>query len=291
MAIWWGFWVFEWVWPFVLLSSSFPLLVSFYFPFWVPSFVRSLVVTSRLVSVAVCCPLFRWSRCCWPRGADLVFVVRFFDRVGFADPEARFWSLFGWPLFGRAGPVGSKVQNSFLQCASSGRVDVVDSEAPMLWCVLHGEADFVGLETRFWSFWMTSLGKAGLVGFEVLICFLQWAAFWHLDSGLVKVCFRLLYWHFFFFSLPLHHFHILGLVSLPWRVGLIAAAATSSRSNGPWPGPNTDWLSLTSLVIFSLVIINRSSQGDNAIWNEGVGGTEFVLWERGENLWRFPWCA
>ena len=34
---------------------------------------------------------------------------------------------------------------------------------------------------------MTSLGKAGLVGFEVLICFLQWAAFWHLDSGLVKV--------------------------------------------------------------------------------------------------------
>ena len=50
---------FAWVWPFVLLSSSFPLLVSFYFPFWVPSFVRSLVVTSRLVSVAVCCPLFR----------------------------------------------------------------------------------------------------------------------------------------------------------------------------------------------------------------------------------------
>ena len=54
---------------------------------------------------------------------------------------------------------------------------MVDSEAPMLCCVLHDEAGLVGLETRFWSFWMTSLGKAGLVGLEVLICFLQWAAF------------------------------------------------------------------------------------------------------------------
>ena len=36
-----------------------------------------------------------------------------------------------------------------LRCASSGRVDVVDSEAPMLCCVLHDEADLVGLETRF----------------------------------------------------------------------------------------------------------------------------------------------
>ena len=96
-------------------------------------------------------------------------------------------------------------------------------------CSSFGEADFVGLETRFWPSWVTSVGKAGLVDFEVLICFLQWAAFWHLDSGLKRFVSGLLYWHFFFFSLPLLHFHILGLVSLPWRVGLIAAAATSSR--------------------------------------------------------------
>ena len=36
-----------------------------------------------------------------------------------------------------------------LQCASFGRVGVVDSEAPVLCCVLHGRADLVGSETRF----------------------------------------------------------------------------------------------------------------------------------------------
>ena len=39
---------------FELSTSGFILL-----PFWVPSFVKSLVVTSRLVSVAVCYSLFR----------------------------------------------------------------------------------------------------------------------------------------------------------------------------------------------------------------------------------------
>ena len=42
--------------PSVFEFSTFGFIL---LPFWVPSFVRSLVVTSRLVSVAVCCPLFR----------------------------------------------------------------------------------------------------------------------------------------------------------------------------------------------------------------------------------------
>ena len=39
-------------------------------------------------------------------------------------------------LLGRAGLVDFEVLNYFLQCASSGRVDLVDSEAPILQCVL-----------------------------------------------------------------------------------------------------------------------------------------------------------
>ena len=64
------------------------------------------------------------------------------------------------------------------------------------------------------------------------------------------------YWYFigiFLFSLPLLHFHILRLVSLPWRVGLIAAAATSSRREAPWPEPNTGLVILTLLVVFAQV--------------------------------------
>ena len=37
--------------------------------------------------------------------------MRFFGRVGFGDPEARFLSLLGHSLFSRAGTVGSEVQN------------------------------------------------------------------------------------------------------------------------------------------------------------------------------------
>ena len=57
-------------------------------------------------------------------------------------------------------------------------------------CSSFGEADFVGLETRFWPFFgWPLLGEAGLVDFEVLVYFLQWAAFWHLDSGLKRFLF------------------------------------------------------------------------------------------------------
>ena len=41
----------------------------------------------------------------------MVYAVRFFGRVGFGDPEARFLSLLGHSLFGRAGPVGPEVLN------------------------------------------------------------------------------------------------------------------------------------------------------------------------------------
>ena len=51
--------------------------------------MKSLSVTSRLVSVAVLC----------------------FGRVGLGDPEARFFSLLGHSLFGRAGTVGPEVLN------------------------------------------------------------------------------------------------------------------------------------------------------------------------------------
>ena len=40
---------------------------------------------------------------------------------------------------------------------------------------------------------------------------------------------------------------------MPWRVGLIAAAATSSRREAPWPEPNTGLVILTSLVLFAQV--------------------------------------
>ena len=51
--------------------------------------MKSLAVTSRRVSVAVLC----------------------FGRVGLGDPEARFFSLLGHSLFGRAGTVGPEVLN------------------------------------------------------------------------------------------------------------------------------------------------------------------------------------
>ena len=60
------------------------------------------------------------------------------------------WSLFGCPHLGRVDLFYFEVLNYFLQCASSGRVDLVDSEAPIFaMCSSFGEADFVGLETRF----------------------------------------------------------------------------------------------------------------------------------------------
>ena len=121
-------------------------------------------------------------------------------------------------------------------------------------CSSFGEVDFVDLETRFWPlFGCPHLGEADLVDFEVLVYFLQWAAFWHLDSGLIGFLFPGNLLTFFLFSLPLLHFHILRLVSLPWRVGLIAAAATSSRREAPWPEPNTDLVILTWLIVFAQV--------------------------------------
>ena len=41
----------------------------------------------------------------------MVYAVRYFGRVGFGDPEARFFSLLGHSLFGRAGTVGPEVLN------------------------------------------------------------------------------------------------------------------------------------------------------------------------------------
>ena len=46
----------------------------------------------------------------------MVYAVRYFGRVGLGDPEARFFSLLGHSLFGRAGTVGPEVLN-FLCCA------------------------------------------------------------------------------------------------------------------------------------------------------------------------------
>ena len=45
--------------------------------------------------------------------------MRFFGRVGFGDPEARFLSLLGHSLFSRAGTVGSEVQNFLFSALSS----------------------------------------------------------------------------------------------------------------------------------------------------------------------------
>ena len=41
----------------------------------------------------------------------MVYAVRYFGRVGLGDPEARFFSLLGHSLFGRAGTVGPEVLN------------------------------------------------------------------------------------------------------------------------------------------------------------------------------------
>ena len=46
----------------------------------------------------------------------MVYAVRYFGRVGFGDPEARFFSLLGHSLFDRASTVGPEVLN-FLCCA------------------------------------------------------------------------------------------------------------------------------------------------------------------------------
>jgi len=56
--------------PSVLELSTFGFIL---LPFWVPSFVKSLVVTSRLVSVAVCYSLF--------------------GEVGVVDPEVLLWFM------------------------------------------------------------------------------------------------------------------------------------------------------------------------------------------------------
>ena len=79
------------------------------------------------------------------------------------------------------------------------------------------------------------MSKAGLGGLEVLLSSLFPAVGRSLTSGLwaYKGWVPVILLAFFFLLLAsasflLHYFHILRLVSSPWRVGLIAAAATCS---------------------------------------------------------------
>ena len=81
----------------------------------------------------------------------MVYAVRYFGRVGFGDPEARFFSLLGHSLFGRAGTVGPEVLN-FL-CSALPSVESV------LVTLRH---DF------FIPFGSLSLSRADTVGPEVL---------------------------------------------------------------------------------------------------------------------------
>ena len=79
----------------------------------------------------------------------MVYAVRFFGRVGFGDPEARFLSLLGHSLFSRAGTVGSEVQNFLYSALPS--VGSVLLTLRHRYCAVFfiGKADLVGLETRF----------------------------------------------------------------------------------------------------------------------------------------------
>ena len=264
----WGFCWFAWVWPFVLHSSSFPPLVSFYFPFGCSHFVKSLSVTSRLVSVAVLC----------------------FGRVGLGDPEARFFSLLGHSHW--VEPVLLALRCCILILLDDSlwvRPVLVDLRYFFFSLLGHShwvEPILLALRCCILILLDDSLWVRPVLvdlRYFFLLCFLQWAALWHprrdwtlglkrLDSVTLLAFFFLL---LALASFLLHHFHILRLsfphkiswnfpswgweagwteviwlVSSPWRVGLIAAAATSSRRRGPWPGPNTSWFSSSWLSIF-----------------------------------------
>ena len=146
MTIWCGFW-FEDLWCGLLSFSFRAFLFDFGLcPFWwVPSVLRSILVTLRHIyflqcssfgevdfvdlETRFCFPFwvssFRWSRFCWPRGTNLFLQCASFGGVDRFDPEARIW---------------------FLQCTYFNRVDFIDPEA----------RDY----------------------------FLQWITLWHPDSGL-----------------------------------------------------------------------------------------------------------
>ena len=72
-----------------------------------------------------------------------------FGRVGFGDPEARFLSLLGHSLFGRAGTVGPEVLNflcSALPLVESVLVTLRHDFLSLLGHSLFGRADTVGPE-------------------------------------------------------------------------------------------------------------------------------------------------
>ena len=144
------------------------------------------------------------------------------------------WILFCSPHLGEADVVDFEVLIYFLQCAFFGGVDFIDPEAPILFLQC------------------TSFSGVGLFDPEALIYFLQWVTLWHLDSGLIGFLFAgNTLTSFFLFSLPSLHFHILRLVSLPWRVGWSPLPSTSSRREASRPGPNTSLTILSWSPVFA----------------------------------------
>ena len=195
------------MWPFVLQFSSSPLDFGLLPFWWVPSLVRSILVTLRQIYFLQC------SSC---------------GKVDFVDLETRFCLLpFWWvPSLVRSISVTLR-QIYFLQCSSYGEVDFVDLETrfcfllvTFLWCsrfcwlrgsnlffavrfilagsialTLRHEFDFYSALTSIGSIALTlrhefdfysaltSIGSISLtLRHEIIFC--SGSLLWHSDSGL-----------------------------------------------------------------------------------------------------------
>ena len=78
--------------------------------------------------VSFVCPLYWWSRFCWPRGINLFFTVLFVEESMFLDPEARIYFL-QCTSFGGVDLFDPEAQIYFLQCTFFSGVDLFDPEA------------------------------------------------------------------------------------------------------------------------------------------------------------------
>ena len=107
MAIWWFLFRSNIEWPFVLQYSSSPLDFGLLPFLWVPSLVRSILVTLRQIYFLQCSS---------------------FGEVDFDDLETRLLT-FLVTFFGVVDFVDFEVLIYFLQCASFGGVDRFDPEA------------------------------------------------------------------------------------------------------------------------------------------------------------------
>jgi len=135
------------MWPFVLQFSSSPFDFGLLPFWWVPSLVRSILVTLRHIYFLQCSSfgevdfidletrfdllgnLLWCSRFCWLRGINLFLAVYFLVKSISLTSRHDFVSLFGCPRLDEADFVDLEVLIYFLQCTSFGGVDRFDPEA------------------------------------------------------------------------------------------------------------------------------------------------------------------